>query len=102
MAKNLRQKYKEAKQKLSAMNWRLLYPPVSVNHGDIKIRNIRASKVIDIYEMENMKDAVMFDLAFDIAKCLVENNMIKVTETVDPFSGKDYVFASVDVVEKDA
>lgn len=99
MAKNLRQKYKEAKRKLREMNWRLMYPDKPMTVNNVSIRKVRSAKTVDILELENMREAVMTDIAFDLAKYMVENDMVNVSETYDPFSGKAYVFADINIVD---
>ena len=101
MAKNLRQKYKEAKRKIHELNWRLLYPskPIVVNN-DVSVRKVRSVKTVDIFEAERARDTIMRELAFDLAKHMVDNKMINVHETVDPYSGRVYMFADLYVVDK--
>ena len=105
MAKNLRQKYKEAKKKLAEMrqaNWRLMYPtnPIPVESTNLKIRKVRSAKTVDYHELDNFENAVLQDIAFDMARYLIENKMINIKHTIDPFSGNVYIFTELDVVEK--
>lgn len=101
MAKNLRQKYKDAKKKLREMNWRLLYPtePFKVEVNNLSVRKLRSVQTVDIFEAEHMREIVKNNIAFDLAKYMVQNNMINISETVDPYSGQVYMFAEVDVVD---
>lgn len=105
MAKNLRQKYKEAKKKIAELrsaNWRLMYPinPFPIESKNVSIRKVRSAKTIELYEVDNFETVVLQDLAFDMTRYLIENKMIEVKHTIDPFSGKVYIFAELDVVEK--
>lgn len=102
MAKNLRQKYKEAKKQLHKLNWRLLYPdkPLTVNVNNVPIHKIRSVKTVDIFEAERERDMIKHELAFDLAKHMVDNGMIQVSETVDRYSGQIYMFADLYVVNK--
>lgn len=100
MSKNLRQKYKEAKQKLRELNWRLLYPDKPLKVNNVPIHKVRSTKTVDIFEAEHARDMVMRELAFDLAKHMVDNGMISVSETVDPYSGRVYMFADLYVVDK--
>ena len=101
MAKNLRQKYKEAKKKLHELNWRLLYPskPI-VMTNNVPIHKVRSVKTVDIFEAERARDMVMRELAFDLAKHMVDNKLVNVHETIDPYSGRVYMFADLYVVDK--
>lgn len=102
MAKNLRQKYKDAKKKLRAMNWRLLYPthPIKVEREDLSIRKLNSVKTVDMSRYENARESVMMDIAFELGRALIDNRMVNVSETYDPYSGRVYIFAEVDVVDK--
>lgn len=102
MAKNLRQKYKEAKRKLRELNWRLLYPdkPLTANITNVPIHKVRSVKTVDIFEAERERDMITRELAFDLAKHMVDNKMVNVSETVDPYSGRVYMFADLYVVDK--
>lgn len=100
MAKNLRQKYKEAKRKLRELNWRLLYPDKPLIVKDVPIHKVRSVKTVDIFEAERERDMVTRELAFDLAKHMVDNKMVSVSETVDPYSGRVYMFADLYVVDK--
>ena len=104
MSKNLRQKYKEAKKKLREMNWRLLYPtkPIKTERENLSITKISSVKTVDISRHENARDSVMMDVAFELGRCLLNNDMVNVSETFDPYSGKVYIFAEVNVVGKNA
>lgn len=100
MAKNLRQKYKEAKKKLRELNWRLLYPDKPLTVKDIPIHKVRSVKTVDIFDAERERDMVARELAFDLAKHMVDNKMVNVSETVDPYSGRVYMFADLYIVDK--
>ena len=100
MAKNLRQKYKEAKRKLREMNWRLLYPDRPLTVNQVPIHKVRSVKTVDIFEAERARDIITHELAFDLAKHMVDNGMVSVSETVDPYSGRVYMFADLYVVDK--
>ena len=104
MAKNLRQKYKEAKKKIAELrqsNWRLMYPtnPIPVESTNLKIKKVASAKTVDFYELDNFESAVLRDIAFDMTKYMIENDMINIKHTIDPFSGKAYIFAELDVVD---
>lgn len=106
MAKNLRQKYKEAKKKIAELrhaNWRLMYPtnPIAVNSKELKIRKVRSAKTVEQHMFEDFETGITIDLAFDIAKYMVKNGMIEVKHTIDPFSGNVYVFAELDIVDRE-
>lgn len=105
MAKNLRQKYKEAKKKIAVLrraNWRLMYPtnPFPVESTNLSIRKVKSAKTVDRYEFENFENAIATNLAFDMARYLIENKMIEVKHTIDPYSGRVYIFAELDVVDR--
>lgn len=102
MAKNLRQKYKEAKKQLREMKWRLLYPtkPLTfVDRGDLSIRKVGSVKTVDIFEVEHVREILKSEMAFDLARHMVNNDMINISETFDPHSGKVYIRAEVNVVD---
>ena len=107
MAKNLRQKYKEAKKQLREMKWRLLYPtkPLTfVDRGDLSIRKVSSVKTVDIFEVEHVREILKSEMAFDLARHMIKNDMIKndmvnISETFDPHSGKVYICAEVNVVD---
>lgn len=102
MAKNLRQKYKDAKKQIHDLKWRLLYPakPIKLEVNNVSIRKLRSVQTVDIFEAEHMREIVKNNIAFELAKHMVQNNMINVSETVDPYSGRVYMFAEIDVVDR--
>jgi hypothetical protein len=103
MSKNLRQKYKEAKNQLRLLRLELFATEVaSICAGKLlPIVTINTSKAYDIYEWNEMREALIKDLAFDLAKYMVKKDMLNIVETYDPYSGRVYVTASVNVLSKD-
>ena len=104
MAKNLRQKYKDAKKQLYSLKWQLLRTQSNKMFTEVKapVHNLRANKVVDMYQLEHMRDAVIKNLAYDLAKHMVDNDLINISETYDPYSGRACVTADIYVVSKHA
>lgn len=104
MSKNLRQKYKEAKNQLRLLRLELFATEVaSICTGkQLPIVTINTSKAYDIYEWNEMQEALIKDLAFDLAKYMVKKDMLNIVETYDPYSGRVYVTVSVNVLSKDS
>lgn len=95
MAKNLRQKYKDLKKRLNHIDqYRSLRKPV-VERNNIQLQTYGVTRTIDTDFMDNMPDAVLTDIAFDIAKQLVKDGMIDISEKRDPYREKVFVKAKL-------
>lgn len=103
MAKNLRQKYKDAKKQLRWLKLKLFAAEIDniCTRKQLPIATVNTSKAYDIYEWNEMREALVKDLAFDLAKYMVKKDMLNIVETYDPYSGRVYVTASVNVLSKD-
>lgn len=103
MAKNLRQKYKDLKKRLNRMDWCMSIQKPIIETRGIQLQKVGVNKIVDMEVMDNMSDAVLTDIAFDLAKFLVKEGAIDISEKRDPYSGKVFVNASLFVrTDKDA
>lgn len=102
MAKNLRQKYKEAKKQLRLLRLKLFATEVDsiCTSKQLPVVTINTSKAYDIYEWNEMREALIKDLAFDLSKYMVKKDMLNIVETYNPYSGRVYVTVSVNVLSK--
>jgi hypothetical protein len=103
MAKNLRQKYKEAKKQLQFLRLKVFAAEIDriCTNKQLPIATVNTSKAYYIYDWNEMREALVKDLAFDLANYMVEKGMLNVVETYYPHSGRVYVTASVNVLSKD-
>lgn len=104
MAKNLRQKYKEAKKKLEAVNYKAVYLNSPIAVTNVPIHKIRSARTVSLdYMPSNIERATeVFEL--DVAKKLVthllDNGLINISSTYDPYARQAYVFADIYVADK--
>lgn len=103
MARNLRQKYKDLKKRFDHMNRYMPLRKSIVETKDVRLQKVGVNKMIDMGIMDNMPDAVLTDIAFDLAKFLVKEGVIDISEKRDPYSGRVNINASLLVgINKDA
>lgn len=101
MARNLRQKYKDAKKQIQHMiEWQFLRQPKSMVVDNVPLRKFRATRMFRYGEMEQIPKPVLMDIAFDLAKHMIENNMVNITESFDPYRGETCIVAEILVADK--
>lgn len=104
MAKNLRQKYKEAKKKLEAMNYKTPYPNSPFMVTNVPIRKFRCVRMVNSdfmpSNLERANEVIERDVARELLTSLLDAGVIDIFRTYDEYTDQIRIYADIYVADK--